>query len=56
MAFPHDWHRDLIADFLDAAAANREPAIPGSEALRVHCLIDALLRSAREKRAIQPES
>ena len=56
MAFPHDWHRDLIADFLDAVAANREPAIPGSEALRVHCLIDALLRSARERRAIQPES
>lgn len=54
MAFPHDWHRDLIADFLDAVAADREPAIPGAEALRVHHLIDALLRSAREHRAIQP--
>lgn len=56
MAFPHDWHRDLIADFLDSVSANRDPAIPGAEALRVHHLIDALLRSARERRAIQPES
>jgi predicted dehydrogenase len=55
MAFPHDWHRDLIADFLDAVAADREPAISGGEALRVHCLIDALLASARERRAVRPE-
>jgi len=55
MAFPHDWHRDLIADFLDAVAAGRDPAVSGGEALRVHRLIDALLRSARERRAIQPE-
>jgi UDP-N-acetyl-2-amino-2-deoxyglucuronate dehydrogenase len=55
MAFPHDWHRDLIADFLAAVAEGREPAIPGGEALRVHCLIDALLKSAREKRAVEPE-
>jgi predicted dehydrogenase len=54
MAFPHDWHRDLIADFLDAVAAGRDPAIPGSEALRVHHLIDALLRSGRERRTIAP--
>jgi predicted dehydrogenase len=55
MAFPHDWHRDLIADFLDAVAEGREPAIPGGEALSVHCLIDALLESAREGRAVRPE-
>jgi predicted dehydrogenase len=54
MAFPHDWHRDLISEFLDAVAANRDPAIPGHEALRVHHLIDALLRSARERRTIAP--
>jgi len=54
MAFPHDWHRDLIADFLDAVAAGRDPAIPGREALNVHHLIDALLRSAREHRTIAP--
>ena len=54
MAFPHDWHRDLIADFLDAVAGNRAPAIPGLEELRVHHLIDALLRSARERSTIAP--
>ncbi len=54
MDFPHDWHRDLIEDFLDAVTAGRDPAIPGREALRVHHLIDALLRSARERRTIAP--
>jgi UDP-N-acetyl-2-amino-2-deoxyglucuronate dehydrogenase len=46
MAFPHDWHRALLADFLDAVALGRDPAISGAEALRVHCLIDALLDAA----------
>jgi len=46
MAFPHDYHRSLIADFLDAIDKNREPVISGQEALRVHRLIDALLQSA----------
>jgi len=54
MDFPHDWHRDLIGDFLDAVREGRDPAIPGREALRVHHLIDALLRSARERRMIAP--
>lgn len=56
MAFPHDWHRDLIADFLDAVANDRAPGVPGHEELRVHHLIDALLRSARERRTINPAS
>ena len=46
MDFPHDWHRDLIADFLDALEQKRPPRISGREALRVHCLIDALLETA----------
>ena len=46
MAFPHDWHRALLADFLDAVEQSRAPAISGAEALRVHCLIDALLEAA----------
>lgn len=54
MAFPHDWHRGVIEDFLDAVAQDRAPAIPGHEELRVHRLIDALLRSAREHRTISP--
>ncbi|HEX9903483.1 MAG TPA: Gfo/Idh/MocA family oxidoreductase [Propylenella sp.] len=45
MAFPHDYHRALIADFLDAVDRDREPAVNGEEALKVHRLIDALLAS-----------
>jgi UDP-N-acetyl-2-amino-2-deoxyglucuronate dehydrogenase len=52
MAFPHDWHRAVIGDFMDAIRQDRPPAIPGRAALGVHCLIDALLRSARERRAV----
>ena len=47
MAFPHDYHRSVWRDFLDAIAAGREPRVNGEEALRVHRLIDALLASAR---------
>jgi UDP-N-acetyl-2-amino-2-deoxyglucuronate dehydrogenase len=46
MAFPHDWHRGLLSDFLDAVEQRQAPAISGDEALRVHCLIDALLETA----------
>jgi UDP-N-acetyl-2-amino-2-deoxyglucuronate dehydrogenase len=52
MAFPHDWHERLITDFLDALDEDRPPRIPGREALRVHRLIDALLESGRERRAV----
>jgi predicted dehydrogenase len=52
MAFPHDWHRAMIADFLDALDEGRSPRVSGREALRVHHLIDALLLSARERRAV----
>ncbi len=44
MAFPHDWHRSLLADFLDAVEKKREPRISGAEALKVHRFIDSLLR------------
>jgi UDP-N-acetyl-2-amino-2-deoxyglucuronate dehydrogenase len=53
MAFPHDWHRSMIADFLDALDEGRPPRVTGREALRVHRLIDALLLSARERRAVE---
>ena len=52
MAFPHEWHRDVIADFADAVASGRAPMVTGREALKVHALIDALTRSAREKRSV----
>jgi predicted dehydrogenase len=43
MAFPHDWHRSLLGDFLDAIEGGREPRVSGTEALKVHRFIDALL-------------
>jgi predicted dehydrogenase len=46
MAFPHDWHRGVLADFLDAIEQNREPRVSGTEALKVHRFIDRILRSA----------
>jgi predicted dehydrogenase len=53
MAFPHDWHRDIIADFVGAVREGRPPAVPGRTALEVHRLIDALARSAREGRMVE---
>ena len=53
MAFPHDWHRDLIACFVDAVKAGREPVASGREALRVHRLIDALIESSQSRRAVE---
>lgn len=46
MAFPHDWHRRVLADFLDAIDKNREPRVNGAEALKVHRFIDRILQSA----------
>ncbi|MEM9104308.1 MAG: Gfo/Idh/MocA family oxidoreductase [Pseudomonadota bacterium] len=53
MAFPHDWHRDLIAAFVEAVREGREPIASGREALRVHRLIDALVESSRSGRTIE---
>ena len=46
MAFPHDWHRGVLADFLDSIERNREPRVSGAEALKVHRFIDRILQSA----------
>jgi UDP-N-acetyl-2-amino-2-deoxyglucuronate dehydrogenase len=55
MAFPHDYHRALLVDYLDALDEGREPAVNGEEALNVHRLIDALLAaSATNGRAKVP--
>ena len=45
MAFPHDYHRAVWADFIAAIVNKRAPRVTGREALRVHRLIDALLQS-----------
>jgi predicted dehydrogenase len=52
MAFPNDAHKALIVDFLDAIDGNREPVVSGAESLKVMALIEALLRSAHEGRAV----
>ena len=52
MAFSHEAHRAALTDFLDAIDERREPRISGRAALAVHRLIDALLRSAQDKRAV----
>lgn len=48
MAFPFEWHRDLIADFASAVSDGRPPAVTGAEALEVHRLITALERSSSD--------
>ena len=47
MAFPFDWHAAQIAEFAEAVSAGRDPVSTGHSALRVHRLIDALMRSAK---------
>jgi UDP-N-acetyl-2-amino-2-deoxyglucuronate dehydrogenase len=53
MAFSHEAHKALIADYLDALDENRNAAISGREALKVQMLIEALLESARTGRAVE---
>jgi predicted dehydrogenase len=47
MDFPHDWHRAVMEDFLEAVAGARTPRVTGEEALKVHRLIDALIEAGR---------
>jgi len=47
MAFPHDWHCAVMADFVNAIRTDREPKVTGEEALKVHRLIDALIETGR---------
>lgn len=47
MAFPHDFHRAVMADFVEAIESDRAPRVTGEEALRVHRLIDALIETGR---------
>ncbi len=53
MAFPHDYHRAVMADFIDAIATGRAPKVSGDEALRVHRLIDALIETGRAGRPVR---
>jgi predicted dehydrogenase len=49
MAFAHDAHRLLLAEFLDALDERRAPSTNGHAALAVHDLIDAVLASSRAR-------
>ncbi len=52
MAFTHEWHQKIIEDFAAAIANDGTPAASGHEALAVHRLIDAMIDSSRQERAI----
>ncbi len=52
MAFPHDYHRSVMADFVAAIQAGRAPRVTGEEALKVHHLIDALIETGRTGRPV----
>lgn len=53
MAFPHDYHRSVMADFIAALETGREPRVTGEEALRVHRLIDALIETGATGRPLR---
>lgn len=46
MAFTHAWHQAVIEDFAVALRDKRPPLCTGREALEVHALIDAIIRSS----------
>ncbi|MDP3547387.1 MAG: Gfo/Idh/MocA family oxidoreductase, partial [Phreatobacter sp.] len=46
MDFPHDWHRSLITDVLDAIKQGRDPVVSGEEALKSQELIAEILAKA----------
>jgi len=43
MAFSHDAHRAVLVDFLDAIEQDRDPVIPGEEALATQRVIDEII-------------
>jgi UDP-N-acetyl-2-amino-2-deoxyglucuronate dehydrogenase len=52
MAFSHAHHCAVLRDFLDALDDKRPPKVSGREALKVHRLIDALLRSSETRQSV----
>ncbi|WP_460448871.1 Gfo/Idh/MocA family protein [Alsobacter sp. SYSU BS001988] len=50
MDFPHDAHRAVIADFLEAIRTGREPVVTGEEALASQQLVDEILDVAGFRR------
>jgi predicted dehydrogenase len=56
MDFPHDAHRAVLADFLDAIEQDRDPMVTGEEALASQRLIADILVAARFTPASSPAS
>ncbi|QDZ00629.1 Gfo/Idh/MocA family oxidoreductase [Nitratireductor mangrovi] len=52
MAFPHDYHRSVMADFVAAIRDGSAPKVTGYEALKVHRLIDALIETGQTGKAV----
>jgi predicted dehydrogenase len=52
MDFKSTWHGGIISDFADAIINHKAPMITGREGLKVHQLIDALILSSNQKRAV----
>ena len=55
MAFPFDWHKDLILNFAKSISTNEKFEITGKEALKVHYLIDAMIESSKKNKLITME-
>jgi predicted dehydrogenase len=53
MAFTHDWHQAILADFCAAIRGGHAPAITGRDALRAHGLIDAITASSKAGHLIE---
>ncbi|WP_324132017.1 Gfo/Idh/MocA family oxidoreductase [Bosea sp. (in: a-proteobacteria)] len=56
MAFPHDHHRAVMADFVEAIRQKRPPKITGEDALVVHRLIDALIAAGQSPGRVAVET
>ena len=56
MAFPHDYHRAVMADFAAAVRTGGKPRVTGEEALKVHRLIDALIEAGRTGERVRVRS
>ena len=52
MAFSHQSHRSVIADFVTAIEESRAPKVTGEAVLSVHHLIDALIATGRSRQPV----
>ncbi|PWQ94839.1 Gfo/Idh/MocA family protein [Leucothrix arctica] len=53
MSFKSTWHGGIISDFADAVTEGKAPMVTGREGLKVHQLIDALIASSEQKKALK---